>query len=547
MHDLTVITTLAGGLAVALVFGWLTQRLGLSTLVGYMLAGIAVGPYTPGFVADTRLAQQMAEIGVILLMFGVGMHFHPQELLRVRRVAIPGAVVQSVVAGVAGWGLARAFGWTDAAGIVFGMALAVASTVVLMRMLVQNERLASHDGHVAVGWLIVEDLFTVIALVVMPALAVGGGAAATAGEIAIAIGKAGVFALLVWALGTRLLGPAMEWVAKVRSTELFTLTVFVVALGVALFASEVFHISVALGAFFAGLVVGQSRIGPQAAADMAPFRDVFSALFFVSIGMLFNPAVLLERPQMLAIALAIVLVLKPLAALAIVLLLRDTVRTALTVAVGLAQIGEFSFILAAQGVALGTLPSEGYDLLVATAILSITLNPLLFKALPALERRFAPSVPAPAEAEASATPSEPPAQTQSCPVVLTGAGEVGRRLALLANARGVPVCVVDDRLEALELLRAQGLATVFGDPARDAVLEAAGAAGARVIVVTNSTLAMKVRICAAARRLNPRIAVVAPAENEAERAWLREFGAVHVAEIHDEVAESLARAVRRAL
>jgi CPA2 family monovalent cation:H+ antiporter-2 len=546
MHDLTVIVTLAGGLAVALVLGWITQRLGLSTLVGYMLAGIAVGPYTPGFVADARLAQQMAEIGVILLMFGVGMHFHPQELLRVRRVAIPGAVVQSLVAGVAGWGLARAFGWSDVAGIVFGMALAVASTVVLMRMLVQSERLASHDGHVAVGWLIVEDIFTVIALVVMPALAVGGGAAATAAEIAIAVGKAGVFALLVWAVGTRLLTPGMEWIAKVRSTELFTLTVFVVALGVALFASEVFHISVALGAFFAGLVVGQSRIGPQAAADMAPFRDVFSALFFVSIGMLFNPTVLVERPQMLALALGIVLVLKPLAALAIVLLLRDTKRTALTVAVGLAQIGEFSFILAAQGVALGTLPSEGYDLLVATAILSIALNPLLFKALPAMERRFGGTPAEAQEAEAVAAPPEP-AQVQARPVVITGAGEVGRRLALRAHGRGVPICVVDDRLEALELLRAQGITTVFGDPSRDAVLEAAGMGGARVVVVTNSTLAMKVRICAAARRLNPRIAVVAPAENEAERAWLREFGAVYVAEVHDEVAESLVRAVRRAL
>jgi CPA2 family monovalent cation:H+ antiporter-2 len=552
MHDLTVIVTLTGGLAVALVLGWITQRIGLSTLVGYMLAGIAVGPYTPGFVADARLAQQMAEIGVILLMFGVGMHFHPQELLRVRRVAIPGAVVQSLVAGVAGWALARAFGWSDVAGIVFGMALAVASTVVLMRMLVQNDRLASHDGHVAVGWLIVEDIFTVIALVVMPALVVGGGPAETAGEVAIAIGKAGVFALLVWALGTRLLTPGMEWIAKIRSSELFTLTVFVVALGVALFASEVFHISVALGAFFAGLVVGQSRIGPQAAADMAPFRDVFSALFFVSIGMLFNPAVVLERPEMLALALGIVLVLKPLAALAIVLLLRDTARTALTVAVGLAQIGEFSFILAAQGVATGALPREGYDVLVAAAILSIALNPLLFKALPALERRFSRSEDgkgadeaAGAPAEAAPAPSQPPAE--ACPVVITGAGKVGRGLAQRAHDRGVPVCVVDDRLEALESLRAQGLATVFGDPSREAVLEAASTAGARVIVVTNSTLAMKVRICAAARRLNPRIAVVAPAENEAERAWLREFGAAYVAEVHDEVAESLVRAVRRAL
>ena len=547
MHDLTVIVTLFGGLAVALVFGWVTQRLGLSTLVGYMLAGIAVGPYTPGFVADTRLAQQMAEIGVILLMFSVGMHFHPQELLRVRRVAIPGAVGQSLVAGVAGWAVARAFGWSDAAGIVLGMALAVASTVVLMRMLMQGDRLSTHDGHVAVGWLIVEDLFTVVALVVMPALAAGGsGAAETATEIAIALGKAGIFALLILALGTRLVAPVMVRIAGTRSSELFTLTVFVVALGIAVFAAEVFHMSVALGAFFAGLVVGQSRIGPQAAADMAPFRDVFSALFFVSIGMLFDPSILVERPAMLALALAIVLVLKPLAALAIVLLLRDTVRTAFTVAVGLAQIGEFSFILAAQGVALGTLPQEGYGLLVATAILSIALNPLFFRLLPVLESRFARGERE--EAERAAPADTPPVAGEAAPaVVVSGMGEVGRQLALRALEAGVPVCAVDDRLETIEALQARGVMTVFGDPARDQVLEAARVAVARVIVITNSTLPKKMGICAAARRVNPRIAIVATADSAAERAWLREFGAAYVADVPAEMADSLARAVRRVL
>jgi CPA2 family monovalent cation:H+ antiporter-2 len=269
MHDFTVITTLAGALAVALVFGWVTQRIGLSTLVGYMLAGIVVGPYTPGFVADAGLASQMAEIGVILLMFGVGMHFHPEELLRVWRIAVPGAVGQSAVAGVAGWAVAVAFGWSHGAGMVFGMALAVASTVVLMRMLVQEDRLSARDGHVAVGWLIVEDLFTVIALVVLPAFAAGGtGAGAMAGALGVALGKAAAFAVLVWLVGTRFVAPVMERISKLRSAELFTLTVFVVALGVAILAAEVFSVSVALGAFFAGLVVGQSRIGAQAAADM---------------------------------------------------------------------------------------------------------------------------------------------------------------------------------------------------------------------------------------------------------------------------------------
>jgi CPA2 family monovalent cation:H+ antiporter-2 len=547
MHDLPIIVTLSGALAVALVFGWATRSLGLSSLVGYMLAGIAVGPFTPGFVADANLAQQMAEIGVILLMFSVGMHFHPQELLRVKRIAIPGAVVQSLFAGVAGWGVARFFGWEHTAGVVFGMALAVASTVVLMRMLVQEERLGSRDGHVAVGWLIVEDLFTVIALVLLPALAAGREGVEAVGEIAIALGKAAVFAALVWLAGTKLVRPVMERIARTRSSELLTLTVFVVALGIAMLAAAVFHLSVALGAFFAGLVVGQSRIGPQAAADMAPFRDVFSALFFVSIGMLFNPSVLTEQPGLLVAALLIVLVVKPLAALAIVLLLRDTLRTALTVAVGLAQIGEFSFILAALGTSLGILPQEGTNVLVAAAILSIALNPLLFRALPALEKRFATRWRKPAESEGTPADSPPGSEESAPAVVITGLGGLGRRLVDRAILVGMRVCVIDDHLERIEVLQETGVDTVFGDPGRAEVLEAAHLGAARVIVVTNPSLPDKMRICTAARRLNPRIAIVATADSAAERAWLREFGVAFVADVYDEMSESLMGAVRRML
>ena len=536
MHDISVIVTLAGALAVALVLGGLTRSLGLSTLVGYMLAGIVVGPFTPGYVADTELAPQMAEIGVILLMFGVGMHFHPQELLQVRRIAVPGAIVQSLVAGVAGWGAARLFGWTDVAGIVVGMSLAVASTVVLMRMLVQQDRLGSRDGHVAVGWLIVEDLFTVVALVILPAIASGAtGAAAISTATAVAVGKAALFAGLIWFAGTRLLSPVMERIARTRSSELLTLTIFVVALGIAAFAAEVFHVSVALGAFFAGLVVGQSRIGPQAAADMAPFRDVFSALFFVSIGMLFDPMVVVEQPGMLLASLAIVLVVKPLAALAIVRLLRDTWRTGLTVAVGLAQIGEFSFILAGLGASLGVLPKEGTDVLVATAIISIALNPLLFRMLPALESRQR-------EAPRPIAPGDAPV-----PVVIIGLDELGRRLALRAKSSGIRVRVVDDRMEFLEPLQAQGIAAVFGDAGRSEVLEAAGVAGARIIIVTKPSLAAKMRICTTARRLNPRIEIIASADSGAERAWLREFGVAYVADVYDEMTEAFVRAVRRVL
>jgi CPA2 family monovalent cation:H+ antiporter-2 len=535
VHDLSVIITLAGALAAALVFGAITQRLGLSTLVGYMLAGVVVGPYTPGFVADTRLASQMAEIGVILLMFGVGMHFHPQELLRVWRIAVPGAVTQSAVAGIAGWGLARAFGWGHAAGIVFGMALAVASTVVLMRMLMERERLATREGHVAVGWLIVEDLFTVAALVLLPALAVGEMNFKALGS---ALGLAALFALLVWGVGTRVVSPFMERIARMRSGELFTLTVFVVALGIAILAAEVFHVSVALGAFFAGLVVGQSRFGPQAAADMTAFRDVFSALFFVSVGMLFNPALLLSQPLLVVGALAIVLGAKPLSALAIVFILRGDRRTALTVAVGLAQIGEFSFILGALGSALGVLPAEGMDVLVIAAIASIAINPLLFRLLERLER----SAP-----QAVVPPAALPEAKTAADVLIAGLNDVGRSLAHRCMEQGVLACCIDPFIERVEEALARGVPAVFGDAARREVLEAAGAAHARALVIVEAALPDKMRMCTAAREANPRLVIIALAESRAEHAWLQEFGADYVLDTAEEMSEALLRSIRAAL
>jgi CPA2 family monovalent cation:H+ antiporter-2 len=535
VHDLSVIITLAGALAAALVFGAITQRLGLSTLVGYMLAGVVVGPYTPGFVADTRLASQMAEIGVILLMFGVGMHFHPQELLRVWRIAVPGAVAQSALAGAAGWALARAFGWSHAAGVVFGMALAVASTVVLMRMLVEGDRLASREGHVAVGWLIVEDLFTVVALVLLPALTTQSGGPTTFVSIAKAIGLAALFALLAWGVGTRVVSPLMERIARMRSAELFTLTVFVVALGIAILAAEVFHVSVALGAFFAGLVVGQSRFGPQAAADMTAFRDVFSALFFVSVGMLFNPALLLSQPLLVLGALGIVLVVKPLVALAIVRVLRDSRATALTVAVGLAQIGEFSFILGALGSSLGVLPAEGMDVLVIAAIASIAINPLLFRLLARMDL----------EKRQEQAPAPQPGS--SADVLIAGLNDIGRRLAHRCKEQGVSVGCIDAHLERVEDALAEGIAAVFGDATRRGVLEAAGAAQARVLVMLEGTLPDKMRMCTAAREVNPRLVLIAIAESRAEHAWLQEFGAAYVLDTAQEMSEALLRSIRAAI
>ena len=540
MHDLSVILTLTGGLAAALVFGAITRRLGLSSLLGYMLAGIAVGPHTPGFVADGRIASQMADIGVILLMFSVGMHFHPEELLRVWRVALPGAAVQSALAAAAGWGCARLFGWSHGAAAVFGLALAVASTVVLTRMLVESDRLTTHEGHVAVGWLIVQDLFAVVALVLLPVLASDqADTTAVVGELVETIAKVAAFAGLVWALGTRLFAPLMERIARLRATELFTLTVLVVALGVAVIAAEVFNVSLALGAFFGGLVVGQSRFGHQAAADMAPFRDVFSALFFVSVGMLFDPALLHTSPQLLVSALGVVLVVTPLAVLMIALVLGETIRTSLTLAVGLAQIGEFSFILAVLGRSLGVLPAEGMDTLVAAAIASIAVNPVLFRLIGRLDARLGQTRTAVPVAEHDAT-----APAARAVVAIAGLGELGRRLARRCVENGVSVCVIDSRLEWVEELQAQGLAATFGDPSRREVLKGAGIDQARIIVVTGASLAEKMRICIAARQINPRISIIAIASSAAERAWLEEFGAALVYDALGEVSEALLAAIR---
>lgn len=549
MHNLDIIITLAGGLAAALVLGWFTQRLGLSTLVGYMAAGILVGPNTPGFVADQSLAAQLAEIGVILLMFGVGQHFHPQELLRVWRLAVPGAVAQSAVAAVAGWGLARAFGWSNTAGIVFGFALAVASTVVLMRMLVERQRLSSRDGHVAVGWLIVEDLFTVAALVVLPVLATGGSAdpLATGEAMLLALGKVAAFGAIVMLVGSRVAHRVLERAAGTQSSELFTLTVFVLALGIAVVAAEVFHVSVALGAFFGGLVVGQSRFGPQAAADMGPFRDVFSALFFVSVGMLFNPSFVAEQPLMVLAVLGVVLLLKPLVAVAIVLLYRDTPRTAATVGVGLAQIGEFSFILAALGRSLGVLPREALDALVVAAIVSIALNPLLFRFV---ERLVPPDRPTPAGLD-----DEPPAPLSDLvlervvadstpPVLVAGGGSLGGRVLQRLGQAGVPMTLLQpEAAGALDGLP-EHVNQLVGDIASPGLLEAAGAQRARLLVLTDLPLLEKMRLCRAVRTLNPRIAIIGAAANDAEGAWLRDFGAAFVCDALDEQAQQIARAVR---
>ena len=385
-HETALIATIAIGLAFALIGGYLAVRLNLPPLVGYLVAGIAVGPFTPGFVADPKLAPQLAEIGVMLLMFGVGMHFSLRDLLAVRAVALPGAIAQIVLPTALGVVVALAWGWSPGAGLVFGLALSVASTVVLLRALEARGLLESSDGRIAVGWLIVEDLVIVLTLVLLPALAgpLGGRAAEGAAPgnlwitLAVTLGKIALFAALMLGLGVRFFPWLLTKVEDTGSRELFTLAVVALALGVAFGSAKLFGVSFALGAFFAGMVINESDLSHRAATDTLPLQDAFTGLFFVAVGMLFDPEILFEQPLKVLAVLAIIVAGKSLAALGIVLGLRYPLGTALTVSAALAQIGEFSFILAGLGMSLGLLPPEGNSLILAGAILSITLNPLLF-------------------------------------------------------------------------------------------------------------------------------------------------------------------------
>ena len=391
-HDSDLILTLTGGLAAALVCGYLTHRMRLSPIVGYLLAGVLVGPFTPGFVAHGGIAEQLAELGVILLMFGVGLHFHVKDLLAVGGIAIPGAIVQIAVATALGVVVTQVAGWTITAGLVFGIAISVASTVVLLRVLSDNDALHTPAGHVAVGWLLVEDVVTVVVLVLLPVVVAQGddvSAASLAGSVGIAILKIGgliVFTLLV---GRRAIPALLGYVGKTRSRELFTLTVLVIALGIAVGSATLFGASMALGAFLAGLVVGQSDFSSRAASEALPMRDAFAVLFFVAVGMLFDPAQLVANLGLTLATLAVILVGKPLAAVLVILVLRRPVKTSLTVAIALAQVGEFSFLVATLAWQLEVIPEHATQALVAAAIVSITINPFLFRLVEPLSRRLA--------------------------------------------------------------------------------------------------------------------------------------------------------------
>jgi CPA2 family monovalent cation:H+ antiporter-2 len=551
-HPTPLILTLVEGIVLAFVFGALAHRVRAAPIVGYLLAGVVAGPFTPGFVADPELAGELAEIGVILLMFGVGLHFSLEDLLSVRAIAVPGALAQIVIATGLGIGLAAGFGWKLGAGLVFGLSLSCASTVVLLRALQERHLLDTENGRIAVGWLIVEDLAMVLLLVLLPPLAglLGGsdGAAAGAGmyQIAVALGitlaKVAAFVALMLVVGKQVIPRILHYVAHTGSRELFRLAVLALALGVAYGAARLFGVSFALGAFFAGMVLAESELSHRAAEESLPLREAFAVLFFVSVGMLFNPASLVREPGPLVATLLIIVLGKSAAALVIVLAFRHPLSAALTISASLAQIGEFSFILAGLGVALGLLPERGRDLILAGAIFSILLNPLFFaaldRALPWFERRRATAAGRIASAQPAPSDLAPTLLTDH--VVLVGYGRVGGRLGAALQRAAEPFLVVEDRRDLVDKLRADGIEAIQGNGAAAELLAAANLTGARALLVAIPNGFEAGQIVEQGRAANPELEIIARAHSDEEVRHLERCGADLVIMGEHEIARRMA-------
>ncbi len=541
-HDTTLIGTIVAGLGVAFLMGALAHRLRISPIAGYLLAGILVGPFTPGFVADTGLAMQLAEIGVILLMFGVGLHFSLKDLLAVRRIAVPGAILQIAVATALGMLLGLWLGWPVEGSAVFGLALSVASTVVLLRALQARDMVETEKGRIAVGWLIVEDLVMVLALVLLPAMfgdrgdeagigANGAGLLQSAGIVLIKVLGFAAFMLLI---ARRVLPWVLHWVAHSGSRELFRLAVLAIALGVAFGAAVIFDVSFALGAFFAGMILGETQLSRRAAEETLPLRDAFAVLFFVSVGMLFNPEVLTEQPGPVIATVAIIVVGKSLAAFALVRAFGHKSQTALTISVSLAQIGEFSFILAGLGVGLKVLPETGRDLILAGSMLSILLNPILFTLAVKRIRADAPAAEQPDDA-ADAMPGP-----CNAGVVLIGYGRVGSHIGGMICGRGEGLTVIEDQKDMAAAAEAAGATVIVGDATKESVLRQAGLDAASTLLIAIPEGVEAGAIVRRARAINPKLVIVARAHSDEEVADLVRHGADHVVMAERETASRMA-------
>ncbi|MGH9456531.1 MAG: cation:proton antiporter, partial [Thermoanaerobaculia bacterium] len=555
-HEINLITTIAAALGLAMIFGFIAARLNLPPLVGYLLAGVVIGPHTRGFDADVGLAAQLAEIGVMLLMFGVGLHFSLDDLAAVRGVAVPGAVIQILLTTALGMMIALLWGWRFGAALVFGLALSVASTVVLLRGLEARGLLETFNGRIALGWLIVQDVVTVLMLVLLPPLAgvLGGSAAGVdagdsiGGALGITLAKVGAFVVLMLVVGRRLFPRVLWLVAKTGSRELFTLCVIAAAVGVAYGASVLFGVSFALGAFFAGTMMRESTFSHRAADESLPLRDAFAVLFFVSVGMLFNPAILIEEPLAVLAVVAIVMFGNTLAAMGLVLLLRYPLNTALTVGAGLAQIGEFSFILSALGVRYGLMPAEGQSLIVAGALISIALNPAVFAAIEPAQRWIRSRSELARRLESRADPLAVLPMTVDAAlltghVLIVGYGRVGKRIAAALRERGVPFTIAEQNRELVEKLREEGAHAVSGDANDPAVLiQAHVARAAMLVLATPDTVGIR-KMVDVARKLNPKIQIVLRTHSDEEAEMLRREAAGEVFMGEHELARAMTQFV----
>lgn len=532
-HDLTLITTIASGFGLALVLGVIAERCKLPALVGYLLAGILIGPATPGFVADVSIASQLSEIGIMLLMFGVGLHFSINDLMSVKRIALPGAVIQMTISTLLGILLVNWWGWSFGEGLIFGLALSCASTVVLLKALESRGILASMNGKIAVGWLVVEDLVTVLVLVLMPPLAaiLGGVNSENVTTplwqmIGFTLLQVTGFIVLMLVVGKRLL-PLILWhVAKTGSRELFTLSVISTAIGIAYGATMLFSVSFALGAFFAGMVMRESEFSHRAAEESLPLRDAFAVLFFVSVGMLFEPSILMTKPLSVIAVVAIIIFGKSIAAMAITLVLRYPLNTALTVAASLAQIGEFSFILGALGVSLGILPKEGMSLILAGALISIAINPLVFSFIKPF-KKWVLSVSETARKyeyridKFAELPMSTERKYLEGQVVLVGYGRVGKRIAKDLTDCNIPFVVAEQNREIVEDLRKKGVAAISGDASDPTLLVQAHIANAAMLVIAIPDTINIRKMCEIAKTLRPEIQIVIRTHNEDESKLLR--------------------------
>ncbi|MEE8727615.1 MAG: YbaL family putative K(+) efflux transporter [Rahnella inusitata] len=541
-HSTPLITTIVGGLVLAFIFGMIANRLRISPLVGYIAAGVLAGPFTPGFVADTSLAPELAEIGVILLMFGVGLHFSLKDLLAVKAIAIPGAVAQIAVATLLGMGLSSLMGWDLATGLVFGLCLSTASTVVLLRALEERQLIESQRGQIAIGWLIVEDLVMVLTLVLLPAFSgmlESHHASPTELliELAVTIGKVVAFMTLMMVVGRRVVPWILAKTASTGSRELFTLSVLALALGIAYGAVEFFDVSFALGAFFAGMVLNESELSQRAAHDTLPLRDAFAVLFFVSVGMLFDPMILVREPLTVIATLAIIVFGKSIAAFLLVKMFGHSKRTALTISVSLAQIGEFAFILAGLGISLGLLSEPGRNLVLAGAILSIMFNPLLFTLL---EKYLAKTETIEDQSVEEAVEDEKQIPFDLCNhALLIGYGRVGSLLGEKLQAAGIPLVVIENSRPRVEALREQGISTVLGNAANQEIMDLARLDCARWLLVTIPNGYEAGEIVASARTKRPNIEIIARAHYDDEVTYIMERGADRVVMGEREIANSM--------